>query len=282
MANPAYVAYPPAVVAVMKDGWSEHIPLSCLTDAACQSPDKVAHSVRGKNSVHTMLVSAQELWLSTLDFIQASARLVALVRAHYPDRAEADALADTYACHFNLVVKHPNFSSLPGVLVEYDVKIRRQMHDDMDVDLTVFQEPTYSALYQAFLLGYTTGKRTADGYPVVPGPPKAAQQPFRNNGGAAPAVPAAVAAPAASVSPPSSLKCLGCGNLGHNAQACAAPLYLVPDAAGRRVLPNGGGLACYGFNLRGCSRAQCTWVHVCSLCGDPGHNAQRCPAGGRA
>ncbi|GBE88470.1 hypothetical protein SCP_1302860 [Sparassis crispa] len=82
---------PPAVVKHMKVGWSEHIPLTALTNQACQTAYN--RSQNGKDVLkfehgiikvgHAPLNASREWWLTLAEFIEAYPHLIRIIRLHY-------------------------------------------------------------------------------------------------------------------------------------------------------------------------------------------------------
>ena len=93
----------------------------------------------------------------------------------------------------------------------------------------------------------------------------------------------------------SSPKCSKCGEFSHSTQFCpslpklqqlpvanASPQYPVnnrqnADMYGRSRVFHQNMEVCNNFNAKGCSRHQCSRLHVCAKCRQDDHNLQSCP-----
>lgn len=290
--------FPTAAVRIMQAGWNEHIPLTALTNAACEHAsgrpshfkdviklDKGALRIQG-----SYLDDSKEPWLSITEWLEASQRLLQLIRSHFPILSAREVIAAAFAVHFVFVQTKASLSTQPGLAMRYDLLIRRKFAAAADkFDPAKPQYAWWDDLVREFSLGIIKGTFDANGYrlPYPPGVlllPPASHSVITASHTSTPVYPSrrdshrfsSTASMISSKPSSDSFRCFLCGQRGsHTARSCSAlPLYL-RKVDGRFLDPAGASI-CFGFNAKQCNRSPCSHAHSCSLCGDKGHGAQRC------
>src|ERR1700730_2586304 len=91
----------PGIIGILEEGWSSHIPLSALTNKACQAALFVDYSGSGSLTRRPQLASdsAAEPSMSLGDWVESWPRLCAYIARHLasPDRL---AISEAFRAHF--------------------------------------------------------------------------------------------------------------------------------------------------------------------------------------
>ncbi|TDL22034.1 hypothetical protein BD410DRAFT_840155 [Rickenella mellea] len=146
---------PPAVVAKLRRGWHDHIPLNLLTDSACatagHSPSLAQDSLRvhdGQLLVSsTALDPSREHLMSAADLLQAYPRLIRMIRSHYSG-PNPDRLANSFQAHYSMLLARPEFWQQTSFMIEFDIHIRKCFLQE-PFDLAIWQADVWQTMLEA-------------------------------------------------------------------------------------------------------------------------------------
>ncbi|KIJ46023.1 hypothetical protein M422DRAFT_46337 [Sphaerobolus stellatus SS14] len=265
------------------NGWSEHVPLTYLTDAYCAkaaNDPKVSQDIVTWDPISESFTTTSktlpgdgESRLSYAEWNEAWRRLLELIRAHLPEDYEA------WKIHYTRIRDAIDVSARWNLWLQYDIQLRQQACR-VGLDPATFNEALWRDLQPDFL-----AKQAKD----------SALEEIRRE--------LSLALPSSSVKRRHSLdrsepvpkrrrdtnpiktRCFHCGSSEHPARDCkqtslvnGRPLFLRLNDTGI-YSDNTGIRYCFSFNgVKGCTTKSgyCTrGVHRCTLCGG-NHSAQQC------
>lgn len=263
-----------------------------------------------KNTIHlddgnlklaaAVLDPSAENRMTVQDLLEAYPRFIQMIQAYFSGSNASD-VAGGFEAHFTNLKNRHEFWSETRLVVEFDIHIRRRFLQE-PFNPAIWQENVWNAILAEHLLAIArrpNGNSSAlpiasrDFRATNPRSDLSARAPFPAQGGfGAPFRYRSPGRAGATNSFPrrdgdlagfDSLRegrCFICGVSGHLGKSCRAfrAPFLVKSRTGVWETPSHSQI-CYAFNNPpGCRIGSCQRPHCCSLCGAPGHSAQRCNA----
>ncbi len=269
------------------EGWLTHIPLTFLTNAACShgsmrsSQDllSIDESSRRLVSTSQSLSDTGETDLTYEQWLDAYDRFLGLVLEHI---GEDD--ANAWETHQVRICRKPDRAQEWPLWLAYDIEVRRQSCET-GLDPAVEQDEIFRYCQRQYL----TSLATRPSFPPhinTSNQSTSRNQPFPSNQDG----PRSSFRSKANGHQPhrtTSSRCFFCGSYNHAATVCVAttfsngrPLHLRVRKPNDKPRDSQNRAYCFPFNtVKGCgkSAAQCNLgEHLCSLCGEASHHAQRC------
>lgn len=285
------VPFPPGAIRIMEEGWKEYLPLTLILteySRGMQFAPRRSEATQLRNGVlvnrDLATLENSEHWMVMTDFLDAADRMPRLIRMHYSPRGGREVLASAWAAHYHNVVHHPDFRTFPGLLIQYDMDIRRRAVARQRFNPGTWQSSIYDAVKSDYLL-YRQDRFDLQGYVWrTSGPANAPTAPPMVSRSTAPVVPPAAfqdnrttSKDRPALEAPAS-RCFLCGGRFHVSTQCStSPLPYLRSEGSLKLTPQGISI-CYSHNTRGCRSQACNFAHLCSLCGSKDHAAQRCRA----
>lgn len=280
--DPNDVIDPPAIVKILRNNWSSHIPLTDLTTARCQSslfvnPSSTQSlSLLDDGKIHLELATpdaSKEASISYPDFMEASPRLCNMIRNYLPGDA-ADAIADAWQQHFAHIISRNDFALNFSQYMTYDRRLRQHYVLNPDsFNPAVFQLSIWNDIvrqHQASeLSSFKTmlTKLSSNGG----GSSTSRDTSFRGRGSSS----RGGRGGGRSGSNASRGLCYICRSAAHKGRDCvdATNGYISKGADGIWKTA-AGATVCFRHNIGTCTHGSCTHAHTCSCCGSSEHNAQ--------
>lgn len=265
--------------------WTTHVPLNYLTDKGCLLKNKNATQdilsfdpITGQvTTTSKTLNDSGELELTFDEWHQAWRRLLELIKSYLPEELLA------WEVHYSFILNNENRAEMWPLYLAYDAEIRKRSTmssiDPAQFSIGIWNdlEARYTAkkvlsLVQSDLRQFSDrppGNQTSN----TPRNPSSSSS-FRNLRHPLP-------------DNPRRGRCIFCGDRSkeHSSHACTAacyangsPCHLSKQGATGPRTSKSGKRYCYAWNaLSGCDQNPCPkGDHLCTLCGTPLHNAQRC------
>lgn len=270
--SPHTLPFPSVAVRIMEMGLGDYIPLTSLTNRACEFISRRSSHYKDVIKVvkdflrvsGNFIDDSKEPWMPMTDWLEASGRFVELIRVHFQgplgDISLREPLALAFEAHFTHI--RLRMSTQPGLALAYDIRIWRTCITKK-FSPAFFQEKLWNAMVVEYTLNFAAKRCDTKGYPlplpagvpspypvqaIAPGPshsapssgPRYSSAPSRS-----PSVRYVRGSSTARTTPEDS-RCFLCGRRDHTARRCpGSPLYL-HNADGRYVDPSGAGL-CFKF-----------------------------------
>ena len=274
------------------DGWVSHVPLSYLTDKACEFKNRSALNAAqdilsfDPNTGQVITTSKVlhdngELELTFDEWHQAWRRLLELISTHVPKEFLV------WEAHYSRILNSENRAELWPLYLAYDAEIRKRA-TQTSIDPSQFSigiwndlEVRYShkkilALVQADLK-HQSDRYASNNSSNPPAYTSRNFQPphFRNQQYTLPENPSKIG------------RCIFCGDrskshpshsCGSNSYSNGSPCLLVKQESTGARASKTGKRYCFSWNgPLGCTQNPCRrGDHSCTLCGSNGHNAQQC------
>jgi hypothetical protein len=299
--DPAATIVPMKIILAMEQGMPQFIPLSLLTARACRealrtsSLDRSAkHALQLEGNAITVKAAtfdaSKESSMSPLDWLDASARFVELVRRHLtvgdntaPGGPDAHTLAAMWDTHFRRIQNRPNFADRFEVYLEYDIRVRyAYIHRPNTFSPSMWHEPLYQAVLEDFYFRQLPGRSSSkSSYASVTRPAGGSGNADLTGGGRSfRSSSSSGTARSRDGERKTTVRCMYCGSRDHSYRRCTgagnSKLHKTDDGVWRDLE---GRSYCINHNgPRPCPRQDtCVHVHACSLCLAGDHSAQSCP-----
>ena len=276
------------------DGWVSHVPLTYLTDKACEFKNRSAlnaaqdilsfdPSTGQVITTSKVLHDNGELELTFDEWHQAWRRLLELIGSHVPKEFLV------WEAHYSRILNSENRAELWPLYLAYDAEIRKRA-TQTSIDPSQFSigiwndlEVRYShkkilALVQADLKHQSDRYASNSSFNPPAYTSRNFQPPhFRNQQYTLPENPSKIG------------RCIFCGDRSksHPSHSCSSNSYsngspcllIKQESTGARASKTGKRF-CFSWNgPLGCTQNPCRrGDHSCTLCGSNGHNAQQCNA----